>query len=256
MLKQSAVLGASFIFIYLSFVTWEKLIQYSVVALVVLFPLATILYVASYRLRHNVTKAQFSMILKPETGVSKLFNGVISSHIYAFIFTVCSLPVLTWYYVTASSEQFGLFGGTVFVAGLSYVWLQKSADDIFKKPFSEHYLVNYASVFASIICFFPLWYFAWALDLNSGILLGEDLNKAVLNSLDEAPDNLGALSPLFSFPYVVDAFKIWSVAQLREFANLAFIISIESALVGFVISRTAILVIHFTKQEIFHTAGS
>ena len=255
MVKQSGSVGASCLFLYLSFVTWEKLIQYSAAALVVLIPLSTILYVTTYRLNQNVVEAHLSMILRPETGISRLFNGMISSHFHALIFTTCSLPVLTWYYATASFEQFGLFGGTIFVASLSYIWLRKSVDDIFKNPFSEKYLINFASIFASILCFLPLWYFSWAVDMNSGILLGKDLNQAVLRSLEEAPGNLGPFNPLFSFPYLIDAFKIWSVVQLREFANLALIASIESALVGFVITRSAILVLHFTSKEIFQIKG-
>ena len=250
-IKQTGPFIASFLFLYLSFVTWEILIQYSAIALLVLIPLASILYVATFRLNQNIIKAQYGMILKPDTHVSRLFTGAISSHFRALIFTTCSLPVLTWYYVTASIEQFGLFSGTICVALFSYNWLRKSAEDIFKKPFSEQYLVNYASIAASVICFFPLWYFSWAVDLNSGDLLGEGLKQVVTQSLEEAPDNLGPLNILFSFPYLIDSFKIWTVVQLRDFANLSLIASIESALVGFVISRTAILVLYFTTKEIF-----
>ena len=255
MVEKSGSVIASCLFLYLSFITWEELIQYSVAALVVLIPLATILYISTYRIHQNVIEAQLIMMLKPETRISRLINGIISSHFHALIFTTCSIPVLTWYYATASFEQFGLFSGTIFVASISYMWLRKNVDDIFKKPFSEKYLINFASIVASVLCFFPLWYFSWAVDMNSGILLGKDLNQAVLRSLEEAPGNLGPFNPLFSFPYFIDAFKIWSVVQLREFANLALIASIESALVGFLISRSAILVVHFTSKDIFQIKG-
>ena len=95
------------------------------------------------------------------------------------------------------------------------------------------------------ISFGIFWNHAWDIDLNDASFFSVDILGTIELGKSKVPNPDGILAPILMFPFVLEAIKLWAVVQLKSYSYLALLLSLEAALVGFLITRVSILLAFF-----------
>lgn len=236
------------LFISLSLVTWSLAIEITDFAPVFLFPLSVVIYCSVYRLHMNVWKAHYELIVRSDSAIYNLLNGKIRGHLNAFIFTLVSVTVLAWFFITAPLSLVAALCLIIAIFCSMLFIFKNSLRQHFNEPFATKYAVNLATILGAGVSFFVLWWHAWAIDLHDAEFQSVDLIGAIEIGKSQIPNPSSIFAHLLMFPFVFDAVKLWAVVQLKTYSNMALILSLEAALVGFLIAKMSIIVTNLVDE--------
>ena len=232
----------------LSLATWSLAIDITDFAPIFLIPLGVILYLSVYRLQLDTWKAHYELIVKKNSMIYNLLNGKVRAHLSALVFTLASIPVVAWFFVTAPLPLFALLCAIVAATCVLFFNIRKNLQEHFNEPFATKYAVHFATIIGAAVSFLILWWYAWAIDLHSAEYQAVDLVGAVELGMSNIPNPNSIFAPLFTIPFVLEALKLWSVVQLQPYLNLALVLSLEAALIGFLIAKLGVIVTYFVNQ--------
>lgn len=241
------------LFVTLSLLAWSLAIDLTDFAPVFLIPLSVIFYRSVYRLQLDTWIAHYELIVKKDSNLYNLINGKLRAHLSALILTLSSIPVVAWFFVTAPGSLYSALCAIIVISCTSFFTIKRSLDKHINEPFATKYAVYFATLIGAVLSFLILWWYAWAIDLHDAKYQLVDLVGAVQLGKSAIPNPNSIFAPLFTIPFVLEAIKLWSVVQLKDYSNLAFLLSLEAALVGFLINKLCVIVTYFVDQVLLGT---
>lgn len=239
---------AAMLFMTLSFQAWSLAIGITSFAPIFLLPLCIIIYWSAYRLHMDVWRAHYALIVRSDAIFYNLVNGKVLGHLGALVFTLASVPVLAWFLITESAAIVVILCIIIASACIMFFSFKNNLILHFKEPFATKYAVNFATAFGAGVSFLILWWYGYAIDKHEAEFQSVDLIGAIELGKSSVPNSNGIFAPLLMWPFILEALKLWAVVQLKAYYNLALIMSLEFALVGFLVARLCVIVTYFVDK--------
>ena len=234
--------------ITLSLAAWSLAIKITDFAPIFLIPLGVILYRSIYRLQLETWQAHYELVVKKDSVIYNLLNGKVRAHLRALVFTLTSIPVVAWFFMTAPLPLFAFLCAVIAATCVLFFSIQKNLQTHFNEPFATNYAVQFATVVGAAVSFLILWWYAWAIDLHNAEFQAVDFVGAIELGRSSIPNPNSIFATLLAIPFVLEALKLWAVVQLQTYSNLALILSLEAALIGFLIAKLGVIVTYFVFQ--------
>ena len=232
----------------LSLAAWSLAIKITDFAPIFLLPLGVILYRSVYRLQLETWQAHYELIVKKDSVIYNLLNGKVRAHLSALVFTLASIPVVAWFFMTAPLPLFAFLCAVIATTCVLFFSIKQNLQTHFNEPFATKYAVHFATLVGAAVSFLLLWWYAWAIDLHNAEFQSVDLFGAVELGRSSIPNPNSIFATLLTIPFVLEALKLWAVVQLQTYSNLALILSLEAALIGFLIAKLGVIVTYFVNQ--------
>lgn len=235
----------------LSLAAWSLAIKITDFAPIFLLPLGVILYRSVYRLQLETWQAHYELVVKKDSVIYNLLNGKVRAHLSALVFTLASIPIVAWFFVTAPLTLYSVICAVIAVTCVLFFSIKQNSQKHFNEPFATKYAVHGATLIGAAVSFLILWWYAWAIDLHNAEYQSVDLVGAVELGMSTIPNPNSIFAPLFTIPFVLEALKLWAVVQLQPYLNLALVLSLEAALIGFLIARLGVIITYFVNQVLW-----
>ena len=235
----------------LSLAAWSLAIKITDFAPIFLVPLGVILYRSIYRLQLETWQAHYELVVKKDSVIYNLLNGKVRAHLSALVFTLASIPVLAWFFMTAPLPLFAFLCAVIAATCVLFLSSRKNLQMHFNEPFATKYAVQLATLVGAAVSFVILWWHAWAIDLHNAEFQAVDFVGAIELGRSSIPNPDSIFATLLTIPFVLEALKLWAVVQLQTYSNLALLLSLEAALIGFLIAKLAVIVTYFVNQVLW-----
>jgi hypothetical protein len=253
--KQIISVLTAALFIFLTFSAWNFGFEINDIFILTLLPLGILIYYVNLDCNLKLKHVNYDITVKSDSEYYHLFKGKLLLKIRSIIFSFMVIFVFIWQYVNASYNELVITGLSPLITGVGYILVHQFFKTHYLPPFDQTKTMQTTVIIGGTIIFLSLWFNAYYVEAYDKKFVEWTLSEAIKNSANAKGQN----SLLFPFIELANAFetlKIWSVVQLRlgatgkVFDLLPIILSIETAIIGFLLPRVTVLIIYFIETEV------
>ena len=242
-------ISASALLFFLSLKAWSLGTEFSDLSILALLPLTLFIFSVSWKVSFDTWRSQYYVVVRKNSKYYNVFNGKLRATAVAAFYTLTSIPLMAWQFLSASKDQFLTLMMCVILAGISYIFIAGYTKNHLHPPYDQIVAIKLATWFAAICCFWSFWYLAW-IEPHVGLKWG--LEEALTYGVSQSPNQNSILSPIFSLLSAIDAFKLWVTVQLREYPLFPILLSVDVALISFLLARISVIIVHFVETIVWN----
>jgi hypothetical protein len=234
----------------LSLYLWRIAYSSSDWAVLALIPLAVVIFIGVWPLNFEPWKAHLQLALRHDSPLTTLLTGRIRSAILSLSFTFVAIILLAWQALTAAASDAVIILATFFITGCIYSAGYDLLQRHFHHPFARAFAASLVSWLVALPFTLIVAGYTWAWGSQPGAMLDAGLQEALQIGLANLPERGGWIASILAVPYGYEAAKLWGVVQLYDYPAAGVLFSLDTALFGFVLCRTAIIVTLFVETHV------
>jgi len=219
-------------------------------AVIALTPLAVVIFIGVWPLNLEPWKAHLKLALRHDSPLSTLLTGRFRSAILSLSFTCVAIILLAWQALTAAAPDAVIIVATFFLTACIYSAGHDVSQRHFNQPFARAFATSLVSWVVAVPFTLMVAGYTWALGSQPGAMLDASLQEALQIGLENLPERGGWIASILAVPYGYEAAKLWGVVQLQDYPVAGVLFSLDTALFGFVLCRTAIIVTLFVETHV------
>lgn len=255
MIRHFQIAAISTIFVVVSLYLWRIAFASSDLAVFALLPLVLTIGTGFWWLTLRPWRVQLDCIIRSESTWKVFLSGRIRTTMLMIAFTSLSVVLLAWQALRASIQEASLMALALFLSALTFLFLRNLLSRHLKNPFAQSYATSIATWAVAIPATVAFGLAVWNFSEIPGSMLDAGFQEALKVGLAQLPERGGVLSSILALPFVYETAKLWVVIQLRDYPVVGWIFSLDSALYGFVLCRTGIVIAQFIEQHILQGTG-
>lgn len=234
----------------LSLYVWRVAYDYSDWAVLALIPMAVVIFIGVWPLNLHPWKARLRLALRDGSPLTIFLTGRFRSTVLSVCFTCVAIILLAWQALNASESDAMvmvvtfLLSSCIFSAGHDFLMRH------FHQPFARVYATSLVTWLVALPFTLIVAGYTWAWGNQPGEMLDAGLQEALQIGLDNLPERGGWIASILAVPYGYEAAKLWGVVQLRDYPVAGLLFSLDTALFGFVLCRTAIIITQFVEAHV------
>ena len=242
-------ISASALLFFLSLKAWSLGTKFSDLSILALLPLTLFIFSVSWKVSFDTWRTQYYVVVRKNSKYYNVFNGKLRATAVAAFYTLTSIPLMAWQFLSASKSDFLTLMMCVILAGISYIFTARYTKNHLHPPYDQIVAIKLATWFAAICCFWAFWYVAWIAPHDW--LEKWSLEEALAHGVSKSPNQNSILSPIFSLLSAIDALKFWVTVQLKEYPLFPMLLSVHIALISFLLARISVIIVHFVETIIW-----
>lgn len=227
--------------LFIPLTVWKTLFPSTDLAVLALVALAGILFWGSFSVASAVQQARMKFTIRPESKLSSFTSGRIYAGFQSMIFAVIAIFLLAWQFVTATQVEILLYLFLAVAAGSLFWVLEETFNQHLHKPYSRSVSASVSSWIMGVMFLPIISWVNWNYTSHSGLVLTASFTEAVSYSFQALPERRGWIAELLSPLYAFDAAKLWIVVQLEASKWATILLSIDTALISFIMARSAVI---------------
>jgi len=244
-------ISASAFLFYFSLKAWSLGTKFSDLSILALLPLTLFIFSVSWKVSFDTWRTQYYVVVRKNSKYYNVFNGKLRATAVAAFYTLTSIPLMAWQFVSASDYEFLTLMMCVILAGISYIFIAGYTKKHLYPPYDQIVAIKLATWFAAICCFWSFWYVAWFIEPHAMDYFKWSHEEALAYGVSQSPNQNSILSPIFSLLSAIDAFKLWVTVQLRDYPLFPMLLSIDIALISFLLARISVIIVHFVETIVW-----
>lgn len=233
---------------FLSLAIWRLGYGFTDWAALGLMPLAAALLLGGWRLGRGLWRARLLAALREASPLGRWLTGHLRAALGAVGFAALAVAVLAWQALGQDGAQMGILAAAFAASALLAPWAEARLARHLHPPFAAHAaaVVTTLAVAAPTTLILAGW--IWAAVPIPAAWQAADLAGALDLGLARLPAGRGWMTAALSLPFGYEAVKLWLVVQLRDYAVVGLLYSLDAALVSLIVCRAAILVQRVVAQ--------
>ena len=234
----------------LSLYLWRMVYGSSDWAVLALIPLAVVIFIGVWPQNLEPWKARLQLALRHDSPLSTLLTGRLRSAILSLSFACLAIILLAWQALNASASDAVIIVATFFLTACIYSAGHDFLQRHFHEPFTRAFTTSLVSWLVALPFTLMVACYTWAWGSQPGAMLDAGLQEALQIGLANLPERGGWIASILAVPYGYEAAKLWGVVQLQDYPVAGVLFSLDTALFGFVLCRTAIVVTMFVETHV------
>lgn len=210
-------------------------------ATLALVPLAMLMFLSLVPILRDLHQARLAMMLRADTPLRALVTGKLRALLGGLLFVSFSVPFLAYQALNMTVQESLALGAACFVSALVFFGIEHVLRRHFHRPFDRTSAAFLANWTCALLAFPLLAWVSWRFAVYPEALRAASFSQAVTMGMDRLPPNRGLvtkiLTPLYAWQYA----KAWCVLQYRDQQWLMLLLSLDTALFGFLATRATIL---------------
>ena len=245
-------ISASALLFFLSLKAWSLGTKFSDLSILALLPLTFFIFHVSWRVSFDTWRMHYYIVVRKNSKYYNVFNGKLRATAVAAFYTLTTIPLMAWQFLSASYYEFLTLMMCVLLAGISYIFIAGYTKNHLHSPYDQIVAIKIATWFAAICCFWSFWYVAWFIESHDMDYFKWSLGEAIVYGAPQSPNKNSILSPIFSLLFAFDAFKLWVTVQLKEYPFFPMLLSIDIALISVLLARISVIIVHFVETIVWN----
>lgn len=223
--------------------------------LILLLPLAWLLFTGHARIARQSHRAEQQAIWQDRSWGPKILTGRLGAIFGATVFTVAAIILLAREAATATRDELWVFPAGAVLASAIYLLTRRRLGRELRDPFDRRGAIALATCLGAVpVIVVQAWY------IYNFDVLPSNLSDATIKDLpriswETMPDGSGQLRMLLLPLHFLDTLKLWLATQYPEKRWLAVFVSLDAALFGIVVSRSAALLADRTMPNSANSAA-
>lgn len=232
-------------FIIISILVFRLAFDFSDWSALLLCPLVIVVYMGNYSLVLAPWKAKFHLVVRDESWLSKWLTGRLGAGLKSATLAIVMFLFIIWQSVSATIVELVLISILFIITSVTYIKVVQSSPKHFYEPFDRSVSSSFSIWMVTIPAVIILLIYTWSIKTLPSEILDEDFQQVIRLAAQKSPGDKGWISSIISFFYLFDSVKLWAVVQLQDYPLLTLIYSLDTALFGYVLCKTAVIVTNF-----------
>lgn len=209
--------------------------------LILLLPLAWLLLTGHARIARQSHRAGQQAIWQDRSWGPKILTGRLGAIFGATAFTVAAIILLAWEAATATRGELWVFPVGAVLASAIYLLTRRRLGRELRDPFHRRGAIALATCLGAVpVIAVKAWY-VYNVDILPPNLLDANIQSLPRIAWETMPDSSDQLRIILVPLHFLDTLKLWLAIQYPENRWLSVLVSLDAALFGIVVSRSAAL---------------
>jgi hypothetical protein len=235
-------------FVVLSVLIWRLAFEFTDWAILFLVPFATVVFLGTWPSNLYPWRATLRVAVREASPLNSMLTGRLRAAVLSAIFTFLSSGLLAWQSLVGSGSELAVMTAAFILSGYLYCLAERFTLRHIHQPFARNYTASAVTWLVAVPFTLLIASNTWAWGAQPGSILHAELKEAIQIGLANLPERDGWVTSALAFPHGYEAAKLWGVVQLRDYPAAGILFSLDTALFGFVLCRTAINVTCFVRQ--------
>lgn len=224
-----------------SLLIWRIAAPMGASMLILLLPLAWLLFMGHARIAQQSHRAEQQAIWQDRSWGPKILTGRLGAIFGATAFTFAAIILLAWEAATATRDELWVFPAGAVLASAIYLLTRRRLGRELRDPFHRRGAIALATGLGAVpVIAVKAWY-VYNVNILPPDLLDATIQKLPRIAWETMPDGSGQLRMLLVPLHLLDTLKLWLAIQYPENRWLSVFVSLDAALFGVVVSRSAAL---------------
>lgn len=232
---------------------WKSFYQFSDLAIVFLIPLAMLIGFGFWGLTIDIWRAWLNVALRDSSRLRMFLAGRLRAAILTVVFTCTAILLLAWQAILVSLLEASILLIAAFLSACVFGAAQNFLMRNFHDPFARTVAVTFATWSVALPLIFIIGLTTWAWTPIPGEMVDASYTEALEISLNDLPRTDGWIASVLALPSGYQFTKLWIVLQLRDYPIVGWLFSLDAALFGFVLCRSAIVATFFIDVHVMGT---
>ena len=242
---------AATLLVFLSLFLWRIGYRDSDLAVLALIPMSAVICMGAWPLMLEPWRAKLRVALREDSTMGRILTGRLRAAFLTLVFTCTAVTVLAWRALDSSLDEVVALTCGFVLAATMFAKAQSTLLRHFHTPFARSIATSLTTWTVALPFTVILAYSTWSSVKMPGMLLDAGFLEAVTIGMDRLPERGGWIAAILSVPYGYEAAKLWIVVALRDYPIVGALFSLDTALIAFVLCRTAIVIAQFTDRHIW-----